>query len=463
MTTPTLRPYQKRAVLFALKNPASYLALDMGLGKTYISLTWISDILAKDKSIKSFLVLAPLKTIYATWPDEIQKWKPELTYTILHGDAKDSNLKKDVDLYLMNYEGLHWLFRALMKYKTWPFQALIIDEGSMLKSSSTVRFKTLKHIVPRLSKWRLILSGTPAPGSLLDLWPQYYLLDGGKRLGPTITPFRFKYFTQINSNRFTWKIKASLKPEIYKLIDDITFRLDAEDHIRVPKKENIVVPIELPKDKMTMYKALEEDFYTSLSGKESIEVFNVLSLSMKLRQFVQGAVYNTEDTHLPASQRRVIHIHNKKLDFLEALVTKAAGQGILCAIQFRFELDMIKSRFPNTPVIAGGTSSADSLKYIRAWNAKEIPLLLCHPLSLSHGVNLQTGSHIILWYGLTWSLEQYLQLNARLHRSGQTKPVKVYHLVAKNTIDEKIYSALRGKFRGQQELLNYLRRTTKDK
>ncbi len=456
-----LHAYQHAAIEFSLRNPASYLALDMGLGKTAIALTWLKRLnqLATSKSTETrvnALVLAPLRTIHSTWPEEIQKWTPDLSYTILHGPDKTANLGKDVNIYLMNYEGLPWLLPALKQYfkltKGIPFRALIIDEGSMVKSASTKRFKILGRTLSKVfPKWKLILSGTPAPNSLLDLWAQYFILDQGERLGPTITGYKSTYFYQVDFKGFVWSIRPGVSQTIYKKISDITYRLDAADHLSLPDRIDNAIKLKLKPKEAKQYAKLEKEFFLELEQNVTFEAFNSAALSMKLRQFIQGALY----TDLKTRAFKVVH--EVKLNALKELLETSSGQGILCAIQFRFELDLIHKIMPGAPVIAGGISARTAAQHIRNWNAGKIPLLICHPASLSHGVNLQSGGHIILWYGLPWSLEQYLQLNARLHRQGQKEIVIVNHFILEDTLDEKVIKALKAKFKTQRELLEYLK------
>jgi len=459
--------YQLDAIDFMMENPKTYLALDMGMGKTLITIRWIQRILPK---VKGVLVIAPLRTCFSSWPEEMTKWAPELTYTILHGVNKNKNYNKDVDVYLINYEGIPWLFDKLKEQfksaKTVPFRGLVIDEGSMCKSATTKRFKILKKMCDIFPKYRCILSGTPAPNSLLDLWSQYFLLDKGLRLGKFVTNFKREFFYQVDRQGFIWSIRKGSADIIYKQIEDITYRLDAKDHLNLPDRLDNIIKVKLSKKHLAMYKSLEKDFFMELEESE-VEVFNAASLSMKLRQFVQGALYTDipigagefkrPDGTITRGPRAYEIIHNEKLKVLTELVEEASGQGILCAIQFKFELDIIKKKFPKAPIIAGGVSASEAGFLIKQWNAGEIPLLLCHPASLSHGVNLQTGSHLIIWYSLTWSLEQYLQFNARLHRQGQQNTVVVHHLVCEDTVDERVIKALKSKFKGQKQLLDYLR------
>lgn len=445
--------YQKRAIEWMKTRPKSYLALDMGLGKTAITLKWIKHIL---KDCKGVLVLAPLRTVGTTWPDEIKKWTPGLTYTILHGPKKMENLNRKVDMYLINYEGIAWLFEALKYYHKStgkvPFRALVIDEGSMVKSWETKRFKILKLLRPLFLKYMTVLSGTPAPNSLLDLWAQYFLLDAGARLEKYITHYKRHYFYQVDRMGYTWRINKGAKKTIYERIADITYRLDAKDYADLPEITHNAIKVPLSPKLRKQYKTLEDEFFLALDDADSAHVaaFSAAALSMKLRQFLQGAVYIDADHNY-----RIVH--EEKLKVLKSMVEEAGGSGILCAIQFRFELEMIQKVFPKVPYIAGGVSAGQATKLINQWNRGELPLLLCHPASLSHGVNLQSGGHTILWYGLTWSSEQYLQLNKRLHRNGQKKAVVVHHLIVPNSMDGRIMQALNAKFKTQNELLDYLR------
>ena len=447
---PELREYQIKALNWCLQKRKCYLALDMGMGKTCISLKWIKAILPSTKGI---LVIAPLRTLDSTWPDEIAKWNPELTYTVLHGPQKYKNIYEDVDIYLINYEGIAWLFDTLKRMfktkKSLPFRGVILDEGSMIKSPRTKRFKMLRQLKDIFPHARMILSGTPAPNSLLDLWSQYYFLDDGKRLGTAFTRFKTAHFDQRDRQGFVWKLKPGHDEPIYNAVADITYRLDSEDYITLPPRIDNIIPIKLSDKLMSQYKELEKEFFLELDGV-NCEVFNKASLSMKLRQFLQGALYIDDKKNYEV-------VHKEKLKVLKSLVEEADGQGILCSIQFRFELDMIKQVFPKAPIIAGGTKRQDAAKYMREWNKGNIPLLLCHPQSLSHGVNLQTGSHLIIWYGLTWSAEQYLQLNKRLHRDGQQNAVIVHHMIVKNTVDVRVYRALRSKVKTQAEFLDYIK------
>lgn len=444
--------YQYDAIDYCLLHSRSYQALDMGLGKTCIALKWAAHILKKPET-KGVLVIAPLRPVYTTWPEEVEKWTPHLTYTILHGLNKLSNLNANTDLYFMNYEGIPWLFEALQKYfkllKKMPFRAIIIDEASMLKSPRTKRFKTIKKLIKIFPKWRMMLSATPAPKSYMDLWSQYFLLDDGKRLGTSFARFQMTYFYPADRNGFYWFPKDGAEQVILDLVKDITYRLPADGYVKMPERIDNIIKLQLPKKVVKLYTELEKKFFLEFENSK-VEIFSKASLSMKLRQIIQGAIYTDDKGNYET-------LHTVKVDALKELMETSAGQPILCAIQFRFELDMITKAFPGTPYIAKGISSKEAQHLIQKWNKGEIPLLLCHPLSLSHGVNLQTGGHIILWYGLTWSPEQYIQLTGRLERQGQINPfVIVHHFIMSNTIDTAVISSQKARGLNQQKMLSYL-------
>jgi len=455
--TTQMHEYQRNALRFSLSNPLSYQALDMGLGKTFIALKWAEAILHY-KAIPGVLVITPLRAAYTTWPLEKEKWAPKLTHTIIHGTQKVRRLNERVDLFFMNWEGIPWLFENLKRY--WkstgriPFRALVIDEASMLKSPRTKRFKTMRKLRDIFPKWSIFLSATPTPKSLLDLWSQYYILDGGKRLGTAYGRFQTTYFFQIDNQGFYWGLKDGAQREILDSIKDITYRLPAHDYVKMPKKIDNEIKLFLPTKIFKIYKELEKNFFIKFDDT-SVEIRSRAALSMKLRQVIQGAIYTDKEGSYEI-------LHKVKIDALKEIMETAAGQGILCAIQFRFELDMIQKAFPDTPYIAKGIPAKLATQHITNWNKGEIPLLVCHPASLSHGVNLQTGSHIILWLGVTWSPEQYTQLIGRLYRQGQTKTVIVHHLIMQGTVDTAILKSQQVRNANQSTVLQYLNEYRKE-
>ncbi len=438
-----LHDYQKRAIDFCLTNKIAYLAIDLGMGKTAIALKVIETL-----KIKA-LVIAPVRVCYTSWPEEIKKWTPQLRYRILHGPTKTLIGADRYDILLINYEGLKWLSKQKGKFTR---RLVIFDEASMVKAHDTLRFELLKKMQPFFTDYRLALSATPSPNGLHELWAQYYLLDRGKRLGKNITAFRNKYCTSFSYPDMpitVYKVDPRFEKEVYEAIAPITFRLAAEDYLKLPEITYNEIKLEMPTSLYKKYKELETEFFIELETA-NVVAFSATSLSMKLRQFIQGFLYIDDKGNFEK-------INQVKLNTLKELMDTAAGNPILCAIQFKAELAMIKELYPNTPVIAGGTPTKDSIKYINKWNEGKIPLLLCHPASLGHGVNLQTGGHIVLWYGLPWSLEHYLQLNGRLFRQGQQKHVIVHHLIMNKTIDLAVIKALKNKAASMTALLKYLR------
>lgn len=441
-----LHNYQKQAIKFALEKKQSYMAIDLGLGKTAIALKAIQ------KLDRPTIVLAPLRVTYSVWPEEIKKWTPKATYAILHGPHKDSLYEFEKDIYLLNYDGIKWFYSMLTRPGK-PFRkcSLILDESTFVKSPSTKRFKMLKKLQPFFGEFRMALSATPAPNGYHDLWSQYYLLDQGKSLSNVYYKFREQFFTYTGPPRYKTSLLRGAAKNIQTRIKPITFRLESKDYLKMPKYIHNEIKLELSTKLMAQYKQLEKEFVLNIQGSE-ITTFNSAALSMKLRQFIQGAMYTEEGlTH---------QIHDIKLKALQEVIEGSNYQPLLCPIQFKFELRRLQKCFGNVPVIAGQTSAEQSMEYIKEWNKGNIPLLLCHPASISHGLNLQASGHIICWYGLTWSLEQYKQLIGRIYRQGQKKAVIVHHLIMKNTIDETILKVLKQKNAVQTDLLKALKEVT---
>lgn len=451
MTSKKLVPhqYQQDAVDFITENKAVLLAADMGLGKTLMVL------LAIDKLKTQAVVFGPPKTILDSWPVEIEKWMPHLTYKVVHGPDKTIQDNARYDILLMTYQGLKWLMSQ--RGVKWTPRMLVMDESSMIKSHSTERFRALCKSSPLWSEYRLALSATPAPNSLHDLWSQYYLLDNGKALGKNISTFRADYcnaFSYPGMSVTLYQFDIKYAQEVYDKIAPITYRLAAKDYIDMPEIVYNNIPCHLTPKLTKQYKDFKKTFVHEIAGID-IEAASTTTLGGKLRQFVQGGLYDLGDEN--GKNQKWLQIHTLKLDRLKEIVETSAGQPILCALQFKGELETLRKTFPKAPVIAGGTPAAESSRLIKEWNAGAIPLLFCHPASLSHGVNLQSGGHILVWYSLTWSLEQYQQLIGRLYRQGQEHTVIVHHIVMANTIDEHILSILQTKDATQQELLLFLR------
>ena len=437
-----LHAYQERAIEFCMDNPSAYLAIDMGLGKTAISLKVI------ERLKQPALVLGPLNTILSTWPDEIAKWVPNLTYRVLHGSDKSLQGIDQVDILLMNYEGLTWFVKQKAK---WKRRIIIYDEASMVKSHSTQRFKLLRSLSNLWTPTRLALSATPAPNSLHELWSQYYLLDSGARLGKNISEFRRRYCSTFSypGMAFTkYEVRDEKKQEIYEAIEDITFRLDAKDYLDMPEITYNTIPCKLTPALTKKYKQLEDDFFLRLD-QGIITVTNAAQLSMKLRQFIQGGLYD--------ENREVAEIHTLKLDMLEQIQEELAGEPNLVVINFKFELEAIRKRFgASVPAITGETPVHTRVAIENEWNRGALPMVVVHPATVSRGLNLQDGGHYITWMALTWNWEHYHQLNGRLRRSGQTKPVVLNRLIIPGTIDARVAAVLEAKGANQEAVLQAL-------
>lgn len=445
-----LHPYQEHCVDWILSHNQAGLFLDMGLGKTLISLTAI-DYLYTFGAVNNVLVIAPLAVAERTWSDEIDKWEHlnHLTYSKVLGSERQRKgaLQKPADIYIINRENVVWL--ADLYQKDWPFDMVIIDELSSFKSSKSKRFKALRKVRPKVK--RIVgLTGTPAPNSLIDLWPQMYLLDMGERLGKSITRYRNSYFKPDRMNGhivYSYKLLPKADEEIYDKIDDICISMKAKDFLNLPKRTDNLVPIELNKKEFEAYKTLERDYVLSLDESD-ITASNAAVLSGKLLQMANGAVYD-EDGLTQV-------FHDAKLEALERIIEDSQGQPILVFYNYKHDLERIQKRFKEAKLL--DVKDGD----IEKWNNKEIPILLAHPQSAGHGLNLQYGGHIIVWFGLTWSLEYYQQANARLDRQGQTEPVIVHHLVTKQTYDEMAISRLEDKDVRQEALLASLKAKIKE-
>lgn len=429
-----LHEYQEYAKTWIVEHSHCGLLLDMGLGKTLTTLAAIDEIENIFCEGNKILIIAPKKVADETWSAEIEKWGFEFTYSKVLGSTKKrlEALEKEADIYIINRENVVWLVEY---YKTkWPFTFVVIDELSSFKSSRSKRFRALRKVRPKIKRF-VGLTGTPAPNSLIDLWPQIYLMDGGKRLETSQTKFKDRYFKPDKQNGpivYSWALRPNAEEEIYQRIDDICISMKAKDFLKLPPRTDNVVTIKL--SDMKSYKQFEKDLVLELEDQE-VTASNSAVLANKLLQMANGAIYDDE--------KKVVSIHDDKLEALETIVEESQGQPILVFYQYKHDLERLKKKFPQ----------AEELTTVDKWNSGKIPMLLCHPQSAGHGLNLQKGGHIIVWFGLTWSLEYYQQANARLDRQGQTEPVIIHHLVAEGTVDEKVLSILQGKEKNQNALL----------
>ena len=432
--------YQQYATEYIKSHPVAAVLLDMGLGKTAISLTALLDLLFDSFEAHRILVIAPLRVARDTWPAEIEKWDhlSMLTYSVAVGSEKDRKaaLMRDADIYIINRENVQWLVEQ--SGIPFTFDTIIVDELSSFKNHQSKRFKALMKVRPRIK--RIVgLTGTPSANGLMDLWAEFKVLDMGQRLGRFIGMYRNNYFRPDKRNGqiiYSYKLLPGADKAIYKQISDITISMKATDHLKMPELVMNTHTVELSDDEREHYDELKQTLVLQLPEKE-ITVANAAALTGKLLQMANGAIYDDDGDH--------IHIHDRKLDALEDLIEGANGKPVLVAYWFKHDLERIKSRFKVREI----KSSSD----IREWNTGKIPVAVIHPASAGHGLNLQTGGSTLIWFGLTWSLELYQQTNARLWRQGQQDTVVIHHIITDDTVDGRVLKALQSKEKIQDSLI----------
>ena len=443
--------YQRFTKQFIIDHPAAGIFLDMGMGKTSITLTAVQELLEDYFDVSKVLVIAPLKPAEDTWPVEIEKWDHlrGLRYSLVLGsqEARMEALRAEADIYIINRENVVWLVDLFRK--KWPFDMVVIDELSSFKSSKAQRFRALKRVRPYIR--RIVgLTGTPAPNGLLDLWPQVYLLDQGEALGRTLTGYRDAYFDPDKRNRqvvYSWKLKENAEAEIYRRLEGLCISLNSADYLDLPERRFIRHEFALsPKARETYDKLERETLLPFADG--NIDGATAAVLRSKLLQLAGGAAYDDE--------RGVKILNDDKLQVLDQLIEEANGQPILVFYNYKHELARILERYQ-------GAVSIKEEGAVSRWNAGEIPILLAHPASAGHGLNLQAGGHIIIWFGPTDNLEYYQQANKRLHRPGQKQVVLIHHILAKDTWDIPVIdSTLLPKEEQQNALLEAVRARIKE-
>ena len=387
------------------------------------------------------LVVAPLRVASTVWAEEIDKWDHlhGLRAVKVLGNQKERMLAlcQEADIYITNRENVDWLVNY--KGKRWDFDMVVLDELSSFKSPSSGRFRAMRRALPYIR--RVVgLTGTPAPNGLIDLWSQVYLLDKGERLGRTLGSFRTAFFTPGKHNGnvvYEWRLRPDTEDVIYRRISDLCISMRSIDYLTMPECNLIRMPVSLPKTALSALAAMEHDLMVTLDG-EAVTAQSAAVLTGKLLQMVNGAVYDPDGG--------IHEIHDAKLDALADLVEQANGSPVLVYYSYKHDLQRILGRFPDARVLSTPQDVAD-------WNDGKIQLMLAHPDSAGHGLNLQKGGHIMVWFGLTWSLEKYQQANARLYRQGQTHPVTIYHLIAEGTMDERVMRILEGKEQRQDDLI----------
>lgn len=450
------RKYQFEMIKCMVSKPSFGMLWDPGLGKTAVTLAAFK--ILKDKGIvDSMLVVAKRHIIHNTWPDEIKKWAVfnHLTYEILQGTKKAKALARPrPDIYFINPEGLIWLEKQ--KGFKWP-DMLALDESTSMKHTNTQRFKTMRHILPKFKR-RYILTGTPTPNGLLDMFGQMFVLDLGHSLGSYVTHYRTMYFHPAGFGGFGWELNEGADKKIYKQIAPITQRLENSKHIKMPKKVELDVTVDLPESARKEYNRLARDFLLEYE-KGSVTALNAGVLSSKLRQVANGGVYLDPEPfedhstgHYRKPTRQWIKLHDEKTVAAQEIVAELQGQGAIIAFEFKHDKERLLSAFPNAPVIDGTTTDKQSKQILTQWNDRQHPVMLCHPSSAAHGLNMQSGGNHIIWYGMTYNLEWYIQLVARLWRSGQQERVLVHRILARDTTDQNTVAALNTKNTNQQAL-----------
>lgn len=438
-----LHDYQERCVQHILDHEGCGLFLDMGLGKTISTLTAVEELMYDRFEIQKVLVIAPKKVAEVTWSGEIEKWEhvKHLKISLVLGSEKERKqaLWQKADIYVINRENVAWLVGYYGN--AFPFDMLVIDELSSFKNHQSQRFKSLKKVRPKIK--RVVgLTGTPSPNGLIDLWSQMYLIDMGERLGKTIGIYRNNYFHAGRSKGhivYEYRLNKGCDDVLYNKISDICISMKAEDYLELPDKVVRDVPVHLPTKVQKAYEDFERDQVLQIIDTE-ITAVNAAALTTKLLQFAGGAIYDEE--------KGVHEVHDAKLEQLDEIVEGLNGESVLIFYSYKHELARIKKRLKAYKPVELKTPDD-----VADWNAGKIQVLLAHPASAGHGLNLQKGGRNIIWFSTPWSLELYLQANARLYRQGQTKPVMIFRLVAKKTHDTRVIGALKRKNTGQEALM----------
>lgn len=461
--------YQKRAIKFVIERGAAGLFLDPGLGKT--SITYASfRVLRRAQQVQNMLVVAPLRPATSTWPREAQKWDDfkDLNVHVLHGDHKQMLLEQPHDVSVVNPEGLEWLLGITdAKGKYWKGAAqklgmkwdmLVVDESTRFKHPNTKRFKVLKNHLHKFDR-RVILTGSPAPNGYADLFGQIYLLDMGRSLGEYITHFRNKYFFSTGFGGYTLIPKENTQEDIQERIKPLVLRMAAEDYLDMEPYVSNVIEVDLPEDARRTYYSMEKLLIAQV--KEGlVTAANVATSTQKCRQIANGGIYldpEFDETTERLKPRKVSQIHDAKTEAVVELIEELSGQPALIAYEFKHDLERLQKVFPDAPYLGGGVNPKKSREIEDKWNAGLIPVLLAQPQSVAHGLNLQGVGAAVIWYGLTYNLEDYEQFIRRIWRQGQKARVVVHHIVARKTVDEAIMKGIGKKDRTQRALLAALK------
>lgn len=439
--------YQKRATQLVIDIPRIGLFLDMGLGKTVITMTAIQELMFDRFEVSRVLVIAPKRVAEDTWTREHAKWDhlKDLRISKVLGNEQQRvrALKAEADIYVIGRDNVIWLteyYQGLRK--GWPFDMIVIDELSSFKNPQAKRFRALRKVIP-LVKRVVGLTGTPSPNGMMDLWAEVYLLDQGERLGKTLGAYREKYFRPGARNGYVvykWEPYRNAQKEIEDKISDICISMSAADYLKLPERIDNIIPVQLSPAEMQAYKTMESEQLLQIKD-EDIAALNAAAVMTKLLQIANGSVYSVDGS--------IVRIHDAKLEALAEIIDTTDGP-VLVFYSYKHDLAAIQGKIKDARVLNTAQDIAD-------WNAGTVQVLLAHPASVGYGLNLQEGGHVIVWYGLTWSLELYQQANARLYRQGQEKPVIIHHLIAEGTVDEEVMQALQHKDTSQAALLAALK------
>jgi SNF2 family DNA or RNA helicase len=442
-------------IWFLLQKRYAALFVDMGLGKTIAVLTAIVRLLKRHK-INNVLIVAPIRVIYAVWRQEAKAWShtKRLKFSLIHGTVAErlQAMREPAHIYLTNPDNLKWL-KGLYGTKPWPWDMLVVDESSMFKKANTRRFKSLKPNLKHFKR-RVVMTGTPTPNSLLELWSQIYIVDHGYSLGTSFTEFKQNNFYRAGYKGYQWLPQEGAEARIVESIGPRTVRLDAADWLKLPPIIEVPVWCKLPAHARQLYRQAETRMFLDFEDSD-VEFVNAASLSNSCCQIASGAVW-TKDKENP--EKKVwVPVHDAKLDALRELIDELQGEPPLIAYRYQHDLERLRAAFPRFPVIGKGTTPKQTDQIIRAWNARKLQGVIIHPQSGGHGLNMQGGGRHLIWFSTTWSLELYQQLVKRLHRGGITKSVIVYLLLMEDTVEETIVEALEHKDQGQQSVNNALR------
>lgn len=436
--------YQARAKDFILEHPKAGMLLEMGLGKTVITLTAIDVLINELFEVDRVLVIAPKRVAEDTWTREHAKWDHlrhlRVSKVLGSPEQRRRALAVDADIYVIGRDNVVWLVEQCRQ--SWPFDMVVIDELSSFKNPQAKRFRALKKVIPKAS--RVVgLTGTPSANGLMDLWAEIYLLDRGERLGHTLGAYREKYFRPGARNGyvvFKWEPLRGSREKIEAAISDICISMSADDYLTLPKRIDNLIPVKLSPQEMKQYKTMEAEQLLHIDD-EDVVALNAAAVMTKLLQIANGSVYSHEGN--------VVRLHDAKLEALLEIID-TTDSPVLIFYSYKHDLAAIKAAIP-------GARTLDGPEDIAEWNAGRVQVLLAHPASVGYGLNLQEGGHVIVWYGLTWSLELYQQANARLYRQGQDKPVIIHHLIAEGTVDEQVMRALQEKDMSQAALMAALK------